>query len=573
VANTLYFGDNLDWMRKLPSESIDLIYLDPPFNSKAEYNKVWRGPTGQAPRATVQTFEDTWTWNETSREAFDDVMGQGGHLAGFLQAMRGVLNDNDIMAYMAMMAVRMTEFRRVLKSTGSIYLHCDPTASHYLKLLMDLVFGHQNFRDEIVWQRTNAHNFKSKIYPRVHDVILFYTASSVYTYNQQFGGFSDQQIARYETEPGTNRQFTGQDMTIIGGDMTPWRGTAPNGNRGWGLGLPERERLWSAGLILKRKDGSPRLDGRKVYLDEKKGVPIADVWTDIKRIPNTSGEREGYATQKPQALLERIIATSSNPGDMILDPFCGCGTAVHAAQAMGRKWIGIDITHVAIEVVERRLRRAFGPGHCNTEGRPRDTEGAQVLAERNRYQFQWWATSMIGAHPYGGYKKGADGGIDGIAYFKTGKRTSGFAIVQVKSDKKLSRDVIDKLHGVMHARMADIGILVCLAQPTDPMKKEVVNAGKVSFEDEEYPRIQILTVDEIFAKKRLRLPPLYKDLPDSSEGRAPIAPVISPEELRRSPRLKLPIPGGKSISKQGALPIEEPVLTNSQTRSPTKRRA
>lgn len=326
-VNSLYYGDNLKVLRdSIASESVDLIYLDPPFNSSANYNVLFKTPSGERSQAQIEAFEDTWHWNELAERAFDEVVtGSHSDAAVMLRAMRSALGENDMMAYLAMMAARLIELHRVLKPSGTIYLHCDPTASHYLKLLMDGIFGVKYFLDEIIWQRTNAHNFKAKAFPRVHDVLLFYAKSDLHTYNQLYSDFSSQQLDRYEAEPDSGRLYTGQDMTIIGGDMAPWRGTTPNGNRGWGLSLSEREKLWKAGLVLKRKDGSPRLDGRKVYLDEKEGVPISDLWTDVKRIANTSGERLGYPTQKPLALLERILNASSREGDLVLIHFAAAG--------------------------------------------------------------------------------------------------------------------------------------------------------------------------------------------------------------------------------------------------------
>ncbi|MDR2837212.1 MAG: site-specific DNA-methyltransferase, partial [Azonexus sp.] len=342
--DSLYFGDNLDVLREeIKDESVDLIYLDPPFNSARDYNVLFSSPKGERSEAQITAFEDTWHWGEQAEREFAEIIHSGNtNVSEMIQAMRQFLGENDVMAYLTMMANRLLELHRVLKSTGSLYLHCDPTASHYLKMVLDGVFGKENFRNEIIWQRTNAHNFKSKQFHRVHDIIFFYVKTEKYTYNQLYGDFSPQQLARYQIDTKTGRMFTGQDMTIIGGDLTPWRGTAPTAPRGWGMGLAEREKLWASGMILTRQDGSPRLDGRKVWLDEKEGVPITDLWMDIERIGNTSKERLGYPTQKPLALLERILNASSNESDIVLDPFCGCGTAVHAAQKLRRHWIGID---------------------------------------------------------------------------------------------------------------------------------------------------------------------------------------------------------------------------------------
>jgi len=324
--NILYYGDNLDILRRhAEDETADLIYLDPPFNSNADYNVLFAEQSGDRAAAQIKAFEDTWQWDMVSARAYEEVVEAGGLISEAMQGCRRMLGSSNMMAYLAMMAPRLVELHRVLKPTGSLYLHCDPTASHYLKILLDTVFGTVNYRNEIVWQRTNAHNFKARSFHRVHDIVFSYSKGTKYKYHQLYVGFSAQQLARYEEEPETGRLFTGQDLTIMNGDVSEWRGTMPTAPRGWGLSLEAREKLWDAGLILKRKDGSPRLDGRKVYLDEKEGVPISDIWTDIPRIGNTSRERLGYPTQKPEALLDRIIEASSDPGDLVLDPFCGCG--------------------------------------------------------------------------------------------------------------------------------------------------------------------------------------------------------------------------------------------------------
>lgn len=505
---SLYYGDNLEILRnEIASESVDLIYLDPPFNSNANYNVLFKAPDGHQSHAQMEAFEDTWHWNASAERAFDEVMQSGNtDAADMLRAMRSFLHDNDMMAYLAMMAVRLIELHRVLKSTGSLYLHCDPTASHYLKAILDAIFGVQNFLDEIVWQRTNAHNFKSKLYPHVHDTIFYYAKGPDYKYKQQYGKFSPQQLKRYEEETGTGRLFTGQDLTIIGGDMKPWRGTTPNGNRGWGLSLGEREKLWEAGLILTRKDGSPRLDGRKVYLDEKEGVPVSDLWVDVPRIANTSGERLGYPTQKPVALLERILNASSDEGDIVLDPFCGCGTTVHAAQKLNREWIGIDVTHLAISLIQKRLRDAFPDVKIDVHGTPRDLDGARALAAQDKYQFQWWAVSLVDAVPYGGRKKGADTGIDGVIYFKPDAKVTEKAIVSVKGGEHVGVAMVRELANVVDREKAKIGMLITLAEPTGPMKKEAVAAGFYKTDHGEYPKVQVLTVQQLFDGKRPNMP-------------------------------------------------------------------
>jgi site-specific DNA-methyltransferase (adenine-specific) len=430
--------------------------------------------------------------------------------ATMLRAMRSFLGDNDMMAYLAMMAVRLLELHRVLKPTGSLYLHCDPTASHYLKILLDAVFGKENYRNEIVWKRTNAHNVKSKAFPRVHDTIFFYTKSQSNTWHKSFTSYSAEQLKRYE-EDSEGRLFTGQDLTMMGGSAdrkSEWRGTKPPANRAWGSSLEQREEWWAKGLILLKKDGTPRLDGRRVYLDEKPGKQADSIWTDVLRIGNTADERLGYPTQKPVALLERILSASSNPGDVVLDPFCGCGTTVHAAQKLGRQWVGIDITHLAIGLIEKRLRDAFPSVQFTTHGVPQDLEGARDLAARGKYhEFEKWALSLIAAQPGNLSKKGADRGIDGNIYF--GAKHAGRGIVSVKAGDAVGVSMIRDLRGVVDREGAGIGVFLTLAEPTKPMITEAAGAGQYELPGfAPVPRLQIVTVAEALKlrDRAVRLP-------------------------------------------------------------------
>jgi len=406
-----------------------------------------------------------------------------------------------------MMAVRLVELHRVLKPTGSLYLHCDPTASHYLKILLDAVFGAKGYRNEIIWKRTNGHNVKSRAFPRVHDVIFFYTKTDKNTWHKIYSGYSQEQLARYE-EDEDGRLFTGQDLTMVGKSedrKTEWRGTKPSNGRVWGSSLEQRELWWEAGLILLKKDGTPRLDGRKVYLDEKLGKQADSLWADIQRVGNTAEERMGYPTQKPVALLERILSASSNPGDVVLDPFCGCGTTVHAAQKLGRQWIGIDVTHLAVGLIEKRLRDAFEGVQFVTHGVPQDLEGARNLAARGRddknyyFEFEKWALSLINAQPGNLSKKGADKGIDGNLYF--GAKHEGRAIVSVKAGDNVGVAMIRDLRGVIEREGAGIGVFLTLTEPSRPMITEAAGAGQFTLPgtDLSVPRIQIVTIEQAMA--------------------------------------------------------------------------
>jgi site-specific DNA-methyltransferase (adenine-specific) len=436
-GNHLFYGDNLDVLRAhIPNDSVDLIYLDPPFNSNANYNILFRSPAGTQSDAQIEAFEDTWHWNDTAEDAFDQLC-RSGHDRAFdlLKAMRSFLGENDMMAYLSMMAIRLVELRRVLKPTGSLYLHCDPTASHYLKLLLDAVFGARGYRNEIVWKRTSAHGDAAVSFGDVTDKIFFYTKGDRATWHRQFVPLSDEHVAaKYASADGDGRRYTTRDLRSPSPrpNLTyEYKGYKPHPN-GWSISRDLMERYDEQGLLYfpKSPEGRIRL---KIYLDERRGRPLQNLWDDIAPINSQAQERLGYPTQKPLALLERIIAASSNEGDVVLDPFCGCGTAIHAAQKLGRQWIGIDVTHLAISLIERRMRAAFPDVAFSVEGTPRDLASAEDLAARDKYQFQWWAVSMVDAMPYGGRRKGADGGIDGIIYFKPDGRRTEKAVVSVKA--------------------------------------------------------------------------------------------------------------------------------------------
>jgi site-specific DNA-methyltransferase (adenine-specific) len=516
--NRLLFGDNLKWLRDtrlFPDASVDLVYLDPPFNSNADYNVLFRETSGEASQAQFHAFSDTWNWADAAQTYADFVDGcPNSAVVEMMDALHDFLRNSPMMAYLAMMAPRLVELHRVLKTTGSLYLHCDPTASHYLRMLLDGIFGQLNFQNEMIWPRTNAHNIASKHFSRVHDIIYFYSKTNRYTWNHQFGEFSPQQLARYFPDPETGRLVTGQDLTMTGNKARnfKWRGTRPPANRGWGLALEELEQLWADGMILKKKDGSPRLDGKKVFLDEKRGKPVSDIWMDIERVGNTARERLGYATQKPQALLERIIQASSNPGDLVLDPFCGCGTSVHAAHKLGRQWIGIDVTYLAINLIKRRLKDAFGDdAQFEERGQPTDFESAKALAKLDKWQFQQWALSLIEARPRApGDGKGADRGVDGLLFFYESREKREKILVQVKGGGVQRGDVARLLGDVNNQKFAG-GILITLEKPTKPMREEAADAGRYQsklWHDKDYPKIQILTIDGLLGgAERVEAPP------------------------------------------------------------------
>ncbi len=501
----------------MKDDSVDLIYLDPPFNSNANYNILFKSPEGQGSDAQIEAFEDTWHWNDTAEEAFDEVMRSGNTQAfELLRAMRQFLGDNDMMAYLAMMAIRLIELHRVLKPTGSLYLHCDPTASHYLKLLLDGVFGAKNYRNEITWKRTTTHS-DSRTWSKVTDAILFYTKGKSFTWNVPREPLSDEyRNAKYRHDDGDGRGLYRLDNMTSPNPrpnmMYEWQGF-PFPSMGWRYKPDTMQKLHDEGRIWypKTSGGDLRFDRRpqlKRYLSESDGGVMGAVWSDISPLNSQAQERLGYPTQKPLALLERIIAASSNEGDVVLDPFCGCGTAVHAAQRLGRQWIGIDVTHLAITLIEKRMKDAFPGIAFEVEGRPQDLSSALDLAERDKYQFQWWAVSLVDALPYGGKKKGADGGVDGIIYFKPDGKKTEKAIVSVKGGRNVSVTMIRDLHSAMEREGAPIGIFITAALPTRPMEVEAAAVGVMASEmtGRKHPRLQILTLAELFQGKRPDIP-------------------------------------------------------------------
>ena len=509
--NKLYYGDNLTVLRNaIDDESVDLIYLDPPFNSQANYNVLFRSTAGEKSRAQIEAFDDTWHWGDEAELAFDGVMtSQNAAAAEMLRSMRAFLKENDMMAYLSMMAVRLLELHRVLKSTGGLYLHCDSTASHYLKILLDAVFGVDRYVNEIIWQRTSAHGNATRKFAAVHDVLLFYRKSDRAAWNQAFTPYSKAYVAEHfvHLDPD-GRRFRRTDLRNPGERPNlRYDYFASNGRlyqphqNGWAVSLEVMKELDRQGRLF----FPAKIDGRlrkKIYLDESPGVPVTDVWSDLPPIHATAQERLGYPTQKPQSLLERIITASSDEEHVVLDPFCGCGTTIHAAQKLKRKWIGIDITHLAISLIEKRLNDAFPGIKYEVHGTPKDVDGARALAARDKYQFQWWAVSLVNAVPFGGKKKGADSGIDGLIYFKPEGKATEKAIVSVKGGENVNVSMIRDMAHVVDREKAKIGVFITLADSTGPMRTEAVKAGYYETLYGKYPKIQIFTIAELFSGKR-----------------------------------------------------------------------
>ncbi|MBI5650159.1 MAG: restriction endonuclease [Chloroflexi bacterium] len=492
--NTLYFGDNLDILREhIDAATIDLIYLDPPFNSKRDYNLLFKTPKGHESDAQITAFEDSWSWGEQAeREYAELIHGKNTEVAALMKALRDFLKPSDMLAYLVMMANRLLELHRVLKPTGSLYLHCDPTASHYLKIVLDAIFGAENFRNEIVWKRTSAHN-DPKRYGANIDTLLFYSKSDDWIWNQLYTPHSEEHLARFRHKDPDGRLWTDDNLTAKGLSGGGYEYEYKGARSLWRVPLTTMERMDAEGRLHFTNKGGIR---QKRYLDETQGVGLQALWDDIPPINSQSAERLGYPTQKPLALLERIIAASSNPGDLVLDPFCGCGTAVHAAQNLGRAWIGIDITSLAINEIENRMKKAFPDLAFKTEGTPKDLDGARELAEHDKYQFQFWACALVGAQPYRGGKKGADTGIDGIIYFQDDKTTSKKIIVSVKGGASVGVAMLKDLIATVARENAAMGFFVTLAPPTNAMLTEAASAGLyASPKHGAFPKIQILTLE------------------------------------------------------------------------------
>ncbi len=521
MTNTLHYGDNLHVLREhVADESVDLIYLDPPFNSNANYNILFKSPEGQDSDAQIVAFEDTWHWNEAAEDAYGEVRKSGAtQTFELLRAMRGFLGDNDMMAYLSMMAVRLLELHRVLKLTGSLYLHCDPTASHYLKLLLDGVFGPKSFRSELIWKRTSAHGNTKRNFAGVHDIILYYSKGTDFTHNQVYRPYSSEYIEEHFVHiDEEGRRFRRSYLRNPGVrpnlryDFTASNGITyqPHPN-GWAVSRKVMEQYDKEGRLFFPKKENARLR-KKIFLEDSAGVPVTDIWEDLPPIHASAAERLGYPTQKPLALLKRIIAASSNEGDVVLDPFCGYGTAVHAAQKLGRKWIGIDVTHLAVSLIEKRMHDAFPGIDFAVKGRPESLDAARDLAERDKNEFEKWAVTAIDGQPYR-TGKGADGGVDGLIYFNgwDGEKQRVLeekAIISVKGGENKGVGWISELVETIGRQNAAVGILLMAANPTRQMEARAAAAGTYDLgEHGRYPRIQIITLAEYWHQnKRPRLP-------------------------------------------------------------------
>ena len=457
----LYYGDNLDWMKMWPDESVDLVYLDPPFNSKASYNILWEKEARNGAPAQVLAFEDTWHWvnprtrsSQAAERNFDAALAVGGQLARYMQAMMQLHGPCGLLAYLAHLAPRLAEMHRLLKPTGSIYLHCDPSAGYYIRTLLDAIFGPKNFRNEIVWCYAGP-SFVKRWFPRKHDTILFYAKSDE--------AFFDLPLAEHKSG------------------------------------------LHNKGTVFGKRDG----DEAAVRKREAEGKSLEDWWTDIGaggHMPRK--ERLGYPTQKPEALLRRILQASSREGDMVLDPYCGCGTTIHVAEQLGRNYMGVDITHYAIEIIEFRFRSKLLMPPPPVEGRPADLGGARELFARSPFQFEAWAIGRCGAgRIQPNERKVGDRGIDGRAYFADGSERH-LLVAQVKGGRNIGPGAVRDLKGVMQRENAKLGILVGMERSITKGVARELSAGSVQVGRESYPKLQYWSIEDYFEGGRPRLPAL-----------------------------------------------------------------
>lgn len=556
-VNTLFYGDNLEILRNhFYDESVDLIYLDPPFNSEADYNILFKERTGEQSTAQIRAFSDFWHWDLEAKHAYDHLVTEApSQVSDMIASLYGFLGKNDLFAYLVMMEIRLLELHRVLKSTGSIFLHCDPTASHYLKMLMDATFNPKNFRNEIIWRRTGAHG-PTKSFGPIHDTILFYSKTNDYYFNVIRRPYMKGHVeSRFSKDKTGKRKFTTGGNILTGSGTTggesgkTWRGFDPSAkNRHWAiprylteqmpadfakLGVLERlERLYQKGLIEIKEGAAWPTPVR--YFKETDGQPVGDIWAaqpytqgtvygtndiidaDIQWLGTTDPERLGYQTQKPLGLLERIISSACPENGTVLDPFCGCGTTIIVAEKLHRRWVGIDITYLAIKLIKGRLKESFPLSKYKVEGEPKDLDGSRALARQDRYQFQWWVLNLIdNAHPSRSStskakegKKGADEGVDG--WIRFADKMEGHyekVVIQVKSGHVGVKD-IRELRDVVNRQKAAIGLFVTLEEPTTEMIKEVKATDPYvsPLWKHEYPKIQILTVDQLLKGAKPEIP-------------------------------------------------------------------
>ena len=548
--NKLFFGDNLEILREyVDDRSVDLIYLDPPFNSKLQYNVLFQTPRSNEASAQAGAFRDTWMWGEDAEWSYREVMKIGGGTARFIEALRSALGESDMMAYLVMMAVRLDALHKKLKPTGSLYLHCDPTAAHYLKILLDGIFGADGFANEVIWQRSMGKALMTKRLPTNHDVLLLYGGNGrTWNADAMFSAYDETDLSAKTLEKYGQIDANGRRYQLT--SLINPSQNRPNltyeflgVTKVWRWTKARMQKAYDQGLIVQTAPG--RVPRFKRFLDTQRGQPLSDVWTDIPPLNSQARERLGYPTQKPLALLDRLIRLSSKEGQTVLDPFCGCGTTIEAAQRAGRNWIGIDVAVHAIKVIEARLADRLGNLQFETEGLPRDFESAARLAEKDKYQFQWWANYLFNPHALREQKRGANRGIDGELFFPNGPgRPWGRMLTSVKGGVSVGPAPVREFRGVLEREKAEMGLFICLNKPTREMEREAARAMIADTVHGDIPRLQIVSIEEWFKGRLPKLPPL-QHLPSAafSSSRRRIAIAATPD----SEQIELPLSfvGGK----------------------------
>ncbi len=517
---TLYFGDNLDVLQeKFPGDEgyFDLIYLDPPFNSNRNYNVIFKEGIVDS-EAQIQAFEDSWHWTRDAEKTLDHLIKNTSQdISNLMIALEKTVGRNDVLAYLVIMTVRLIELHRVLKPTGSLYLHCDPTASHYLKIILDAIFGKENFRNEIIWKKTNSPKAQSRALGKQHDIVFFYTKSDDFAFSKVYRPLEEDSLKPYSYKDSKGKFRL---IEIVAAGMQNYEGRKKFEFKGikapWLYTKDKLEKMWNEGLLHRTSTGSIK---KKQYLEDIEGLPVSDIWVDsgVKPLQGSSKESLGYPTQKPETLLERVIKISTCEGDWVLDPFCGCGTTVAAAERLKRNWVGIDITTLSINLIKHRLIDHFPSlrKQITVDGIPGDLAGAEALFKKDPWEFEYWACDLVNARPARGKSKdkmkGADKGIDGVITVqdvdKGNKLEYRQILVQVKGGG-VKRNDIATLKGDVDRENALGGILVTLEEPTRPMVEEAVKAGfyKTNFAQKEFPKIQIITIKELLDGKKLDLP-------------------------------------------------------------------
>ena len=505
---TLIRGDNLEAMREFPNESVDLIATDPPFNSKRDYFVPYRDERGKEPDTLVKAFADTWTWGDTAEDTYKElIVDIGGQIADTIQGLRQFLNETPMMAYLVMMGIRIVEMHRILKPTGSFYLHCDPSASHYLKIILDAVFEAQNFRNEIVWKRRlDTHNLATSHMGRNHDIIFYYVKSPETVYHIQYTPYDPEYIRSHYKHEDYRGKYRLLPCTNETGGNRPY--TFRGVTRAWRFSENTMKEMDKSDLLVQLREGGPYY--YKKYLSDAEGVPLQDLWTDIA--PVRGDDRTGYPTQKPIELYKRIVAASSNEKDLILDPFCGCGTTLMAAEELNRAWIGIDLTYLAIGAVKHQIERYFPQlqDSITIAGTPENVEQALALARTDPRGFEEWCVTHVLKFK-SNVKKVADGGIDGTFRFPIGKvkgrQAYGKAVAQVKGGTYTLGQIRD-FRTAMQNQDADLGIFVVTSPPSTGMRTEASRAGTYRHPlfDMEIPALQIYEIQDYFSGILPKLP-------------------------------------------------------------------